>query len=185
MDNLMTPREYLMTQNLAKPGKGKFSNEGNAALAKARAAGMKFLEPTPKSSEPKVKVAKIEKAVPVKHNVDPAAVRKWAVANHIEVSARGRLHSEIIQKYVDAHADNPDEMVERKEGSVSDLRQEAPRRYMNDKFVAKDVDGSKITKTFRDCCYRCQWSLGWCQCEQGPATFSHVDVVTPLILRAA
>lgn len=39
---MQTRRDYLVSQGLAKPGRGKFSREANAALDKARAEGVRF-----------------------------------------------------------------------------------------------------------------------------------------------
>lgn len=48
---LQTRREYLVGLGLAKPGRGKFSNDGKAALAKADAEGYEFLDgPSPTGS---------------------------------------------------------------------------------------------------------------------------------------
>lgn len=51
---MQTKREWLAGQGLAKMGRGKFSNDAKAALAKAEAGGMKFSDSTgPVSSTPK------------------------------------------------------------------------------------------------------------------------------------
>jgi len=44
---MQTKREYLVTLGLAKPGRGKFSNDAKAALAKAEGEGVKFKDVTP------------------------------------------------------------------------------------------------------------------------------------------
>lgn len=43
---MQTKREYLVSKNLAKPGRGKFSNAAKEELARAEASGMKFSDPT-------------------------------------------------------------------------------------------------------------------------------------------
>lgn len=50
---MQTKREWLVTQGLAKPGRGKFSNAAKAALAKAEEEGMTFSDgaaPAPKAT---------------------------------------------------------------------------------------------------------------------------------------
>lgn len=44
---MQTKREYLISKGLAKPGRGKFSNAGNAALAEAERSGVKFSDTGP------------------------------------------------------------------------------------------------------------------------------------------
>lgn len=39
---MQTRREWLVSQGLAKPGRGKFSNDAKAALAKAESEGVTF-----------------------------------------------------------------------------------------------------------------------------------------------
>lgn len=50
---MATKREYLVSLGLAKPGRGKFSREAHAALAKAEADGMVFDEAVPSKPAPK------------------------------------------------------------------------------------------------------------------------------------
>lgn len=52
-NTLETRRDYLVRLGLAKPGRGKFSNDGKAALAKAESEGMKFLDNAPAGAAPK------------------------------------------------------------------------------------------------------------------------------------
>jgi len=48
---LETRRDYLVRMGLAKPGRGKFSNDAKAALAKADEEGIEFLDgPSPKGN---------------------------------------------------------------------------------------------------------------------------------------
>lgn len=44
---MQSKRDYLISKGLAKPGRGKFSNAGKAALAEAEASGMKFSDSGP------------------------------------------------------------------------------------------------------------------------------------------
>lgn len=49
---MQTKREWLVSQGLAKPGRGKFSNAAKEALAKAEASGVKFSDVATKVSAP-------------------------------------------------------------------------------------------------------------------------------------
>lgn len=44
---MQSKRDYLVGLGLAKPGRGKFSNEAKRALAKAESSGIKFLDTMP------------------------------------------------------------------------------------------------------------------------------------------
>lgn len=67
MTQLQTRREYLVGLGLAKGGRGKFSNDAKAALAKADAEGFEFLDgpsPAGNGSGPIKSTVKREKAKP-------------------------------------------------------------------------------------------------------------------------
>ena len=72
---LQTRREYLGDQGLAKPGRGKFSNDGKAALAKADAEGYAFLDgpsPTrPRLTDTIKSTVGLAQSEPVVKKVDP------------------------------------------------------------------------------------------------------------------
>lgn len=60
---MQTKREWLVSQGLAKPGRGKFSNAAKEALAKAEASGVKFSDVVTKVPAPTGNPT--EKSVPV------------------------------------------------------------------------------------------------------------------------
>lgn len=66
---MSTRRDYLISLGLAKPGRGKFSNEAKAALEKAIAGGMTFSDdaPAPKAPKP-VKPSTKVRATPEDNN---------------------------------------------------------------------------------------------------------------------
>lgn len=63
---MQTKREYLVGLGLAKPGRGKFSNDGKAAIAKAEAEGMKFSDTATGAPAPKPVKTDDKPAEPVK-----------------------------------------------------------------------------------------------------------------------
>ena len=96
---MATAREYLVSLGLAKPGRGRFSGEAKAALAKAIADGMTFDEvnpPAPKQLKVKTVGAKPLDSDDFK-DISPKAVRAWAQENPslvpegIVVRDRGRV----------------------------------------------------------------------------------------------
>ena len=71
----MTKREYLISLGLAREGRGRFSREGMAALAKAEAEGMTFDDAqSAKSLNPQSQVAQSKPSIPVQPQV---RVREW------------------------------------------------------------------------------------------------------------
>jgi hypothetical protein len=163
---VQTQRQYLHSMGLTKAptGRGRFSREGIAALNDARAKGMTFadddkaaVKPTVvRASKPVEAVAKPKSDRP---NVDPKAVRKWAIDNGHEVGERGRIHSSIVDEYVAAMGEN---VVER--GNEMDVyRDGAPRRYDRDtKFVGEYEWKGKTEKfvvSARSACMNCGVSL--------------------------
>lgn len=61
---MQTKRDYLVGLGLAKPGRGKFSNAGKEAIAKAEGEGMKFSDTTGAAPVRSVAVTKDEPAAP-------------------------------------------------------------------------------------------------------------------------
>jgi hypothetical protein len=163
---VQTMRQYLFSVGLTKAptGRGRFSREAIAALGDARAKGMTFADDAAKADKPStvrrssapavVTVPKAERP-----NVDPKAVRKWALDNGHEVGERGRIHSSIIDEYVAAMGES---VVER--GNEMDVyRDGAPRRYDRDtKFVGTyewKGQTEKLVVSARSACMNCGVSL--------------------------
>lgn len=66
---MQTRRDYLVSLGLAKPGRGKFSNDAKQALVKARAEGVKFSDDdAPVKSAP---VSLVKGDAPVKETTAP------------------------------------------------------------------------------------------------------------------
>lgn len=182
---VQTEREYLVSKGLAKPSRGRFSKEAVAALADARKRGMKFAEVVAKKpaaetpaepKEPKVKKPR-PRDLP---EVDPKAVRAWAAANGIKVGDRGRIDANIVVQYIDAAKVTGDAVEPPQANPGQDYRPAAERVRSADVWTAKDGD-HKITKSFKDTCNGCGYSIGWCVEPDGPFTFGN-DTVTRLKL---
>lgn len=179
-----TEREYLVSIGLAKPGRGRFSQEAKYALKKAREDGVDFATPARPAAKNKPAdkpiakpadkpVAESKPATNERPRYDSAAVREWAKNEGLEVSARGRISSAILEQY--ANSDSPVVAVER---SVDGAIQEAPQRRFAEKWYGTH-NNITIVKTVRDVCNRCLYSIGWCTCAQ-PSHLTSDDVYVPL-----
>lgn len=168
----MTRREWAISKGLAKPTRGRMSREAHAECDRAEKAGeVKFSEAVKPTPAPRVTTPKAETKPLVVDKADysPRAVREWARKNNIEVSSRGRIDSTVVQSYL-ADVDKPEARTEVVAGK--DLREAAARVRWADTYT-----GEGITKTWRDVCNKCCYSIGWCTCAGGPWAFAS-DTVT-------
>lgn len=160
---MQTARAYLHTLGLTKSptGRGRFSAEAHDALAKARKGGTVFSDDAPKAVKPKtVKVpkAKTETVKVDTKKVDPKAVREWAGKNGISIGARGRIHADVISRYLSEVTE--DEQVER-EGEFDPYRDAAPHTHSIDTVF---VDSNGKDRSAREVCRNCRVSLVACRC---------------------
>lgn len=175
---MATMREYLVSLGLAKPGRGRFSGDAKAALAKAIAEGMTFDDVTaPAKSEKTEKSVKM-KTVGAKpattedfKDISPKAVREWAKANPslvpegIVVRDRGRIDLRVYEAY----KKNVDKVTTRTDEAEQSYAATPDRRFGdNVKFVGI-VNGKTIEVNYKQVCAGeggCGYSLGWCRCPQ-------------------
>jgi len=167
----VTEREYLVSLGLAKPGRGRFSAAAKAALDEAKSKGKTFDDTKPSStkSTPRAKPAtsKPEAKPEQKPETDetPApkwdakAVRKWAEAQGIEVPSRGRLPKDVLEAY--AKSDNPEEA----KAKVEETYYDPPQTTTASKFYGR-VGDIIITRTWKDACNGCGYSLRFHTCGQ-------------------
>lgn len=162
----MTEREYLVSLGLAKPGRGRFSSAAKEALAKAKADGMTFEGPAPakqvaKASKPKPTTPKDSSPEPKdKPKYDAKAIRKWAESHGIDVPSRGRLPASVVEQYVSG-VSNPELAKEKFDNPYH----EPPRTTTATKWFGA-VGDITITKTDRDVCNGCGYSLSHHICGQ-------------------
>lgn len=185
----MTPREYLVERGLAKPGKGKFSKEAHEALAKAKAEGIVFDEPIKPAPKPKAangplsgkSVLRAAAAAGVEADrarvaaapaVDSKAVRAWAADNGIAVGARGRVHPEVVAKYLAAHEGQEIPKPSKPAGTV--IAGEPVRAYPEGTKFFAEKDGKRYVVNDRTACSVSGVSLGYCQPREG---HQHIAVV--------
>lgn len=170
---MVTKREWLVSQGLAKDGRGKFSNAAKEALTKAEADGMTFDEPLgnqpgTKAAKPKsVKRPKAPKEPEVKQEkstADPAAVRKWAKENGVTVSERGRVSESIKMDYEAAMEKVGGEVITSAPGArgEKDVRQHAPL-LVSETQVYVTLDGKKADGvSYKTACGNTGVSIGYC-----------------------
>lgn len=188
----MTEREWLVSQNLAKPTRGRLSKDAHAALDKAKAAGAVFkvieipvrsgaaeksvkskstASPVGKRAESKrakgispkvvVKGSASKVATEKRPDVDPKAVRAWAVEQGIEIAQRGRLNSETVAAYLEAvkPEDRPEVVTSTGFGPTP------ARVYSEGTKFEGEVNGKTILTTAGNgaaACMRSGYSIGWC-----------------------
>lgn len=182
----MTPRDYLISIGLAKPGRGRFSREGVKALEQARERGMTFDEPA-KPVPVKVVTRKpdavtTEAAAPASPgeaaNVDPAAVRAWAKDEGHIVADRGRIPATVINAYLAAKGG---EAVRRRDPGA--VIQEAPRAFPEGtrfRFSNKET-GRTYTVDDRVACHVGGVSLSHCHgSHQHTALVNGTDGIVPV-----
>jgi hypothetical protein len=172
---MQTEREYLVSLDLAKPGRGRFSAAAKAALDEARANGVKFAE----KPKPAVKATVSTKPSQAKKvdkpksshkpgQYDPKTVRKWAVDKGlIESGKRGRLPEEVIHKYVSEFGASAP--VSR--GHVPKVSKPKVRKRDFDyawHLHRAEVPGrTDVAIQFGDCA-GCRNRIGFCDCKTGP-----------------
>jgi histone H3/H4 len=168
---MVTKREWLVSQGLAKAGRGKFSNDAKAALAKAISEGMEFDEPVVPvpSSKPRVaKKAVAPKEPPVKQEkstADPAAVREWAKKNGVTVSDRGRVSEDIKMQYEKAMESQGGEVITSAPGNskVKDVRPHGPLLVPESQTYVTVGDHKEVKGvTYKSACANSGVSIGYC-----------------------
>lgn len=169
----MNKREYLISLGLAKPGKGRFSAAGKAAIEKAIAEGMVFDEPEarPVSDKPrKPKVAKVVEKAPDKGLYDAKAVRAWGVSKGLmEAGKRGRVPAPVIKAYLEAFGTRAEVVtpVKRVVKTRAKVREVTvgytyARRGKNDKpFISEPLVAVMS-------CGQCAKGVAFCGCSNGP-----------------
>jgi hypothetical protein len=165
----MNKRDYLVSKGLAKPGKGRFSAEGKAAIEKAIAEGIVFDEPVAKPvSAPKAKAPKVVKEkAPARDSYDAKAIRAWAEqTGAIEKGKRGRIPTEVITAYLSSHG-TVTAPVKRVAKVRSKVREQSvgwtyARRSKSDKpFISEPLVA--VTS-----CGGCSKGVAYCGCSNGP-----------------
>lgn len=178
---MTTQREYLASLGLAKMGRGRFSVEAKAALARAVSEGMSFSDLAPAvkpatEKKPKVSVPEISKDD--NSDISPRAVREWATANptllppDVKVNPKGRIDWRIYTAY----RANVAKVVTRAEEEDAQYGPNPEHRFPEHvMFRGKSADGKTVTVDGRQVCSGdngCGYSLWYCRCPGNPQRFT-------------
>ena len=152
-----TAREYLFSLGLTKSptGRGRFSNEAKAALAKAESEGIKFVDVTPSVAQPVI-------------DVNAKDVRRWANENGYSLGDRGRISGTIKQAYLDATSPEDRQAPEVKANGINEYAQAHWRHPIDTDFTGKDSNGKVHTVSGRNAC-DCGYSLVGHVCDNPTA----------------
>lgn len=166
----MNKREFLISKGLAKPGKGRFSAEGKAAIEKAVSEGFVFDEPVakPVASKAKAKAPKVVKEkAPAKDSYNVKAVRAWAEqTGAVEKGLRGRIPTAVINAYLASHG-TTNAPVKRVTKTASKVR-EVTVGWTYARRSAKDPIFVSEPLVAVTSCGSCSKGIAFCGCSNGP-----------------
>jgi len=138
---------------------------------------MTFTDDAPKVSKPKsisIPKAKVETQKVDTRGVDPKAVREWAKREGIDVGARGRIHTDIIARYL---SDVPETEQEAREGEFDVYASGAARVYPEGTtFVGEYTFQGKTFKHMandRAACKNTGVSIAVCRCNNHSVVNGH------------
>ena len=189
---MATEREYLVSLGLAKEGRGRFSAEAKAALAKAKKGGMSFdktaleIAREERANRPK-KVAKatvIRESRPSQQSYDAKAVRSWGEqTGMIERGKRGKLPTALINAYLAANKSTPVKVSAKHSVTKRDkVRQEsfgytyAKRRDSDPKYISEPLVAVST-------CGKCSRGVSYCGCSQGPSAPKYLGGAVLMLTR--
>lgn len=166
-------REYLISLDppLAKPGRGRFSQEAKDALVAARKSGITFGTP-----EADVKGQHVPLVGSTDENrsargasINPASVRSWAKESGYDLAKRGRIPSYIIDAYLSNPV--PEEPTDK---WLADPPKKQVRVRQVRSMYGLTVEGYRVGFST---CRRCLAHISMCACSDGPKPPSVVDRV--------
>lgn len=170
----MNKREFLISKGLAKPGKGRFSAAGKAAIEKAISEGFVFDEPVAAtvSAKPRqARVAKVVEKAPSKNLYDAKAVRAWGVSEGLmEAGKRGRVPAPVIKAYLAQNGTGKAEAVTvtaKRVVTRSKVREQSVG-YTYARRTAKDKPFISEPLVAVSNCGRCSKGVAFCGCSNGP-----------------
>ena len=153
---MATKREFLIEKGLAKPGRGRFSAEANAALAEAVANGAVFDEPVKPVKE--VATEGDKPSQPSKPTSETAEVRAWAASNGIKVGERGRIPEKVLAAF---KSDDPSSLRSKPTYVVAPQTRVRQIACM----YGQDAEGHVIGYAL---CRKCSFHVSLCRCARGP-----------------
>ncbi|QOI67579.1 Lsr2-like DNA bridging protein [Streptomyces phage Beuffert] len=175
---MATEREWLVSQGLAKMGRGRYSAEAKAALANAKANGMTFdktaleLAKEARKNKP-AKVRKVESAPkqvrPSQDTYDAKAVRAWGEqTGAIEKGKRGKLPTALINAYLAANKTQKVVTVRRAPAAKRAVVREESVGYTYAKRGPNDPSFISEPLVAVSSCGGCSRGVAYCGCKSGP-----------------
>lgn len=175
---MATEREWLVSQGLAKMGRGRYSAEAKEALVKAKDGGMTFdltaaekakLE---RANKPK-KIRSVKQVVskevrPSQDSYDAKAVRAWGEqTGAIEKGKRGKLPTALINAYLAANTTQKKVVVRKNSTPRIKVREESvgwaiAKRGPKDHAYISEPAVAVTT------CGGCGKGVSYCGCTNGP-----------------
>lgn len=189
---MATEREYLVTLGLAKAGRGRFSAEAKAALAKAKSDGMVFdmtaaeIAKQERQNKPQ-KVRKTVQAVkevrPSQDAYDAKSVRSWGEqVGMIERGKRGKLPTALINAYLAANKVEKKVTVRRSVGKVDKVR-DVSVGYTYARRGPKDPAFVSEPLVAVQSCGSCSKGVSYCKCQSGPVAPKYLGGEVLLLTR--
>jgi hypothetical protein len=188
----MTEREYLVSLNLAKPGRGRFSAEAKAALAKAKSEGMTFDKTAAElaKEERQNKPRKVRKTVqvvkesrPSQEAYDAKAVRAWGEqTGAIEKGKRGKLPTALINAYLAANKTAKKVTVRRSVGKAEKVR-DVSVGFIYARRGPKDPSFISEPLVAVQSCGSCSKGVSYCKCSSGPVAPKYLGGEVLLLTR--
>lgn len=173
----MTEREYLISLQLAKAGRGRYSKDAREALDKAKAEGMQFdktvaeIAKEERASKPQKAsktVQTVKEVRPSQDSYDAKAVRSWGEqVGMIERGRRGKLPTVLINAYLAANKVEKKVSVQRSTVKSVKVR-EVSVGYTYARRGPKDHDFISEPLVAVSSCGRCSKGVGSCKCDGGP-----------------
>ncbi|AXH49319.1 Lsr2-like DNA bridging protein [Streptomyces phage Blueeyedbeauty] len=176
---MATEREWLVSQGLANPGRGRYSKDARAALDKAKAGGMKFdLTPAEKAKlerankpkkEKKASVQTPKEVRPSQESYDAKAVRAWGEqTGAIEKGKRGKLPTALINAYLAANKTQKAVTVRRAPATKRAVVRKESVGYTFIRRGPKDPAYISEPLVAVSSCGGCSRGVAYCGCKSGP-----------------
>ena len=176
---MATEREWLVSQGLAKMGRGRYSAEASAVLKKAKADGMTFdktaLEIAKEARQNKPKKVRAtpvapKEVRPSQDRYDAKAVRAWGEqTGAIEKGRRGKLPTALINAYLAANKVTKAAVTVRQ--ATTTKRTVVRDETVGYTFIRRGPDApSYISEPLVavTTCGGCTKGVSYCKCKEGP-----------------
>lgn len=191
---MATEREYLISLNLAKAGRGRYSKDASKALEEAKKGGMVFdLTPADiakleRKNKPQRKTVVIapKESRPSQDAYDAKAVRAWGESNGvIEKGRRGKLPTTLINSYLASNKPAISRRVAVKEPVKRDKVRKETTGWTRIKRRITDASYISEPLVAVSTCGGCSKGVAYCGCKAGPKAPKYLGGELLLLTRPA